>query len=203
MSTKPAVQQNTAPAAKAGGIDEFLGGDAPSDWNETGTQNLYKPDAFVATRIGKMEACWREEGGKKIPTAPAIQGYPVAVTRHEGEEGPFEMVQIQLTRRTAVVDKQGTLIPCEVGETLKIVATKALERVALLARLPNHSVECVLRPIQREDIGGGHTMWRWSVKENPKPVARVRAAAEDIAAQFDFPEPSKALPENATATAAS
>lgn len=203
MADPKAAQKNTAPAAQTGGIADFLtGGDAPSDWNETGAQQLYKPEAFVATRVGKMEACWREEGGKKVPTAPAICGYPVAVTRHEGDEGPFEMVQILLTKRTCVIDKQGTLIPCEAGETLKLVVTKGLERVGLLGRLPNHSVECSIRPIQKEDIGGGKTMWRWSVKENPKPVARVRVAGEEFAKEFDFPEPSKALPEK-TADAAS
>ena len=201
MADPKAVQKNPAP--KAADISSLLtGGDAPEGWTETGTRNLYKPDMFIATRIGKTEACWRMEGDKKIPTAPPIQGFPVSVEQHEGEQGIFNMIQIQLTKRTGVIDKEGTLVFCEPGETLLLIETKALERVGQLARLANHSVECVLRPIQKEDIGGGQTMWRWSVKENPVPVKRVRMAGEDLAKAFDFPEgEKKSLPENATPAA--
>lgn len=105
-----------------------------------------------------------------------------------GIMNPWNAFLILATRPTKGTDRDKLLVDVPVGGEVLIPATFELTQFLEKAAVSEKFVfEVFIKPKQKIDIGGGQTMWLYSLKAKPEPKARRGFGLAAVLAPLQLP----------------
>jgi hypothetical protein len=132
-----------------------------------------------------------------------IKGWLIAAEQmgEESANGPFIGYIIRLTAATKCVDEGDNLIDANIGDDIILVATHAIQKLAVFANDDSRVAEMWIKPLKKiKHSDGKKSLWEYEVHVNPKPYDRKNLEAEAFKAMVSGKEGNAALPAGAPAT---
>lgn len=157
---KPADAAAPAAGPAVGGIAAFAPAEAGKDWLTYNTnRKIYKPDLC-----------------HEYP----VKGYLLDFLKMPEVDGEREWntYVIRLTHPTIACDRDGNISKVEAGEEIMVPEVYDLTQCVTLrdaCENPDETYEVLLKPIAKEKIGGGKSLWRYHIQFTPKAVKRTGA----------------------------